>query len=111
MQTQNELTPLQLEYIMDEMRGFPDDLGGDYTDLAPEAKESFHVAICGSGVNGLSVALRCQRAGIPYTVLERDDDISGKLEYGFVVHARSESANKSANKTTRPRFRRFIPPP
>ena len=62
MQTQTELTPLQLEYIMDEMRGFPDELGGDYTDLSPDAKAAFHVSICGSGVNGLSVALRCQRA-------------------------------------------------
>lgn len=54
--TQNELTPLQLAYIMDEMRGFPDEIGGDFTDLSAEAKANFHVAICGSGVNGLSVA-------------------------------------------------------
>ena len=41
---------------MDEMRGFPDEIGGDFTDLSAEAKANFHVAICGSGVNGLSVA-------------------------------------------------------
>jgi len=77
VKTQHEVTPVQLEYIMDEMRGFPDDVGGDFADLAPEAKAQFHVTICGSGVHGVSVALRCQRAGIPYTVLERDTDISG----------------------------------
>ena len=71
----NELTPLQLEYIMDEMRGFPDVFGD--TDLDPEAREKFHVTICGAGVHGISVALRCQRAGIPYTILERDTDLSG----------------------------------
>ena len=74
--TQTEITPLQLGCIMDEMRGFPDELGGDFAELPPEAKADFHVAICGSGVNGLSAALRCQHTGIPYTAFERDD-ISG----------------------------------
>ena len=36
-----------------------------------------HVTICGAGVHGISVALRCQRQGIPYTILERDTDLSG----------------------------------
>ena len=76
VQASNPLTPLQLDYIMDEMRGFPDELGGDYSDLLPEQKANFHVSICGSGVNGLSVALRCQRAGIPYTVFERDTGLT-----------------------------------
>ena len=35
-----------------------------------------HVTICGAGVHGISVALRCQRQGIPY-ILERDTDLSG----------------------------------
>lgn len=91
VKTTNDLTPLQLEYIMDEMRGLPDDLGGDYTDLSPEAKAKFHVAICGSGVNGISVALRCQRAGIPYTVLERDTDIGGTWHQNFYPGVRCDT--------------------
>jgi len=75
--TATEFTDTQIGYIMDEMRGFPDDIGGDFADLSPEVKANFHVAICGSGVCGLSVALRCQRAGIPYTVFERDTGIGG----------------------------------
>lgn len=35
------------------------------------------MTICGAGVHGISVALRCQRQGIPYTILERDTDLSG----------------------------------
>jgi len=89
--TNNPLTDQQLQYIMDEMRGFPDDIGGDFTDLKPEAKENFHVTICGSGVNGLSVALRCQRAGIPYTVLERDTDISGTWHQNFYPGVRCDT--------------------
>lgn len=71
------LTDQQIGYIMDEMRGFPDEIGGDFADLSREAKANFHVAICGSGVCGLSVALRCQRAGIPYTIFEKDTSIGG----------------------------------
>lgn len=73
--TSKELTHLQLEYIMDEMRGFPDILAD--TDLPADKLAKFHVAICGAGVHGISVAMRCQRAGIPYTILERDTDLSG----------------------------------
>jgi 4-hydroxyacetophenone monooxygenase len=90
-QTTHEITPLQLEYIMDEMRGFPDEQGGDYTDLLPERKQDFHVSICGSGVNGLSVALRCQRAGIPYTVFERDTDITGTWHQNFYPGVRCDT--------------------
>ena len=43
-ETTNPFTQLQLDYIMDEMRGFPDDVGGDYTDLPAENKNNFHVA-------------------------------------------------------------------
>merc|ERR1719503_265550 len=53
--TATEFTDTQIGYIMDEMRGFPDDIGGDFADLSPEVKANFHVAICGSGVCGLSV--------------------------------------------------------
>jgi len=90
-ETSTKLTQLQLDYLMDEMRGFPDVIGGDYADLKPEKKANFHVAICGSGVNGLSVALRCQRAGIPYTVLERDTDICGTWHQNFYPGVRCDT--------------------
>jgi len=70
--TKKRLTDLQLEYLMDEMRGFPE-IGEEVEDL----QKKCHVTICGAGVHGISVALRCQRQGIPYTILERDTDLSG----------------------------------
>jgi len=74
----SELTQLQLDYILDEMRGFPEPIHMNGDDLQPaDNLESFHVCICGSGVHGISVALRCQRAGIPYTILERDTGVGG----------------------------------
>jgi 4-hydroxyacetophenone monooxygenase len=110
VKTSSELTQLQLDYIMDEMRGFPDEIGGDYSDLAPAAKEAFHVAICGSGVNGLSVALRCQRAGIPYTVLERDTDISGTWHQNFYPGVRCDtpSITYSFSSDPNPNWKKYF---
>ena len=90
-ETTNPFTQLQKDYILDEMRGFPDDVGGDYTDLPAENKNKFHVAICGSGVNGIGCALRCQAAGIPYTVFERDTDISGTWHQNFYPGVRCDT--------------------
>lgn len=101
-QASSDLTQTQLDYIMDEMRGFPDDLGGDYTDLAPEQKENFHVVICGSGVNGIAVALRCQHAGIPYTIFERDTDISGTWHQNFYPGVRCDTPSITYSFSSEP---------
>jgi 4-hydroxyacetophenone monooxygenase len=62
------------DFVMDEMRGYPDE---EYFDLPTAAREKFHVVICGVGVCGLAVAIRLKLAGIPFTVLEKSDSISG----------------------------------
>jgi len=110
VKTTNELTQLQLDYIMDEMRGFPDEIGGDYNDLLPSRKENFHVSICGSGVNGLSVALRCQRAGIPYTVFERDTDITGTWHQNFYPGVRCDtpSVTYSFSSDPNPNWKKYF---
>jgi len=72
------------------------------TDLTPEAKRNFHVAICGSGVNGLSVALRCQNAGIPYTVFERDTDIGGTWHQNFYPGVRCDTPSITYSFSSEP---------
>lgn len=108
--TSNDLSQMQLDYIMDEMRGFPDYLGGDYTDLSPEAKANFHVAICGAGVHGISVAYRCQQAGIPYTIFERDTDISGTWHQNFYPGVRCDtpSATYSFSFEPNPDWKKYF---
>jgi len=44
-------------------------------ELAPE--RDFSVAIVGAGMSGLAAALRLQQAGIPFVVLEKNDDVGG----------------------------------
>ena len=110
MEATSKLTDLQLDYIMDELRGFPDEISGDYLDLLPEVKEKFHVAICGSGVNGISVALRCQRAGIPYTIFERDSDIGGTWHQNFYPGVRCDtpSITYSFSSDPNPNWKKYF---
>lgn len=106
----SKVTDMQLDYLMDEMRGFPDELGGNYTDLLPERKEAFHVAICGAGVHGISTALRCQRAGIPYTIYERDTELSGTWHQNFYPGVRCDtpSITYSFSSDPNPNWKKYF---
>ncbi len=39
--------------------------------------DGFEVLIIGAGVSGLCAAIHCQRAGIPYTILEKSSELGG----------------------------------
>ncbi|TCK22108.1 4-hydroxyacetophenone monooxygenase [Pseudonocardia endophytica] len=52
------------------VRGGPDD-------PAPASHDEFTVAIIGAGVAGLIAAVRLREAGIPFVVLEKNDDVGG----------------------------------
>jgi 4-hydroxyacetophenone monooxygenase len=39
--------------------------------------EGFHVVVIGAGVAGLCAAIRLKGAGIPYTVIEKNDEVGG----------------------------------
>jgi 4-hydroxyacetophenone monooxygenase len=43
----------------------------------PEALADFTVTIIGAGMGGLNAALRLKQAGIPYTLIEKNDDVGG----------------------------------
>ena len=39
--------------------------------------DAFHVLIIGAGVSGMCAAIRLQQAGIPFTIIEKNDTVSG----------------------------------
>ena len=43
----------------------------------PQRLEGFNVAVIGAGMGGLNAALQLKRAGIPYTVFEKNSDVGG----------------------------------
>jgi 4-hydroxyacetophenone monooxygenase len=44
-------------------------------DLAPDVE--FRVAIIGAGMSGLAAGLRLRQAGVPFVILEKNDDVGG----------------------------------
>jgi 4-hydroxyacetophenone monooxygenase len=69
-----EEVPPEYERMMREEMGFEPVVAE-----APrtEAARDFPVVIIGAGISGLVAALRLREAGIPFVVLERNDDVGG----------------------------------
>jgi len=52
--------------------------GVKWSDGAPPAKASgFKVAVIGTGISGLNTAVQLKRAGIPFTVFEKNPEVGG----------------------------------
>jgi 4-hydroxyacetophenone monooxygenase len=68
------------EYVpmMQEEMALTDDFRSAHwkkDDIAPS--RDFRVAIVGSGMSGIAAAYRLEQAGVPYVVLEKNDDVGG----------------------------------
>jgi 4-hydroxyacetophenone monooxygenase len=74
-----------LPMVLEELAVTGDDLrapGWHKDDVAPQ--RDFRVAIVGAGMSGLAAAHRLQQAGVPYVVLEKNEDVGGTwLENGY----------------------------
>ncbi len=43
----------------------------------PPERSEFHVVVIGAGVGGINAAINLQECGIPFTVLDKNDDVGG----------------------------------
>lgn len=74
-----------LGLILDELGlDRPGAEAGEVADLAelleaplPELPEGFHVLVVGAGMSGLLAAIRLEAAGVPYTVVEKNEGVGG----------------------------------
>jgi 4-hydroxyacetophenone monooxygenase len=71
----DEYVPLVLEELELDGRDARD-LGWGAA-IPPQAKEGFHVVVIGAGMSGLLAAARLREAGIPFTVVEKNDGPGG----------------------------------
>jgi 4-hydroxyacetophenone monooxygenase len=61
----------------------------------PKALENFTVTIIGAGMGGLNAALQLKRAGIPYTVVEKNDGVGGTWYENRYPGARVDTPSRS----------------
>lgn len=61
--------------------------------VAPEKAASFHTVIIGAGMSGLLAAIRLGHAGIPYTVIEKNEDVGGTWFENAYPGCRVDSPN------------------
>ena len=67
-----------LPLLREELSVTGEDLRAPDWDKATVAPERpFHVVIIGAGMSGLLAAHRLQQAGVPFTILEKNDDVGG----------------------------------
>jgi 4-hydroxyacetophenone monooxygenase len=68
----------------------------DWSDgTAPTAREGFSVTVIGSGMGGLNAALQLKRAGIPFTVIEKNSGVGGTWHENRYPGARVDTPSRS----------------
>ena len=73
-----ELEPDSIELWLEELALNPWARGLDWSrEPAPQRREDFSVTVIGAGMGGLNAAIQLKRAGIPFTVIEKNDGIGG----------------------------------
>jgi len=65
----------------------------DMDDLPEQAKQRFRVVIIGAGMSGLLAAIRLQKAGIPFTIIEKHPDVGGTWYQNVYPGCRVDSEN------------------
>lgn len=61
---------------------------------APENRKDFKVAVIGTGISGLNVAVQLKRAGIPFVVFEKNPDVGGSWYENRYPGARVDTASR-----------------
>jgi 4-hydroxyacetophenone monooxygenase len=61
----------------------------------PAAREAFSVTVIGAGMGGLNAALQLKRAGIPFTVIEKNGGVGGTWHENRYPGARVDTPSRS----------------
>lgn len=94
-----------IEFLESELslRG-EDPYGQPMIDRVPEAdRAAFKVIVIGSGMSGILAAIRLQQAGIPYVVLEKNDNVGGTWYENRYPGCRVDSPNHTYSYSFEPK--------
>ena len=63
-------------------------------DKPPKNRENFKVAVIGTGISGLNVAVQLNRAGIPFVVIEKNPEVGGSWYENRYPGARVDTSSR-----------------
>jgi 4-hydroxyacetophenone monooxygenase len=70
--------------------------------LSVEQAERFNVLVIGAGMGGITAAVNLERAGIPYSVVERNDGVGGTWHSNVYPGARVDITSRAYSYTWAP---------
>ena len=90
-----EVSDDYVEFLMTELSLQGEDPYGQpaLLETTPEARAGFKVLIIGAGMSGLLAAVRLQEAGIPFVIVEKNDDVGGTWYENRYPGCRVDSPN------------------
>jgi 4-hydroxyacetophenone monooxygenase len=63
-------------------------------DVPPESRKNFKVAVIGTGISGLNVAVQLKQAGIPFVVIEKNPEVGGSWYENRYPGARVDTSSR-----------------
>lgn len=85
----------ELEMWLEELAVDPWARGLSWTDgTPPRSAQDFSVVVIGAGMGGLNAAVHLKRAGIPFTVLEKNSSVGGTWHENRYPGARVDSPSR-----------------
>jgi 4-hydroxyacetophenone monooxygenase len=98
-----ELSPDYVEFLMAELALDGRDAYAEPIDAVPaDLKRRFHVVVIGAGMSGLLAAIRLAEAGIPFTVIEKNEDVGGTWLENTYPGCRVDSPNHTYSYSFEP---------
>ena len=97
------VAPDHAEMIFDDLLQRRHDPGGPELVSSPEDRAGFRVCVIGCGESGLLAGIRLSRAGIPFTILEKNAGVGGTWFENRYPGARVDIANHFYSYSFEPR--------
>ena len=72
-----EFEPEALDLWLEELAVDPWARGLQWSQEPPPSRDDFSVTIIGAGMGGLNAAIQLKRLGIPFSVIEKNEDVGG----------------------------------
>jgi 4-hydroxyacetophenone monooxygenase len=100
---QVEISAWETDFWWEEFAAVPHPRGCEwYGSLLPHEAEQFQVVVIGAGMGGITTAVNLERAGIPFTVIERNDGVGGTWHSNVYPGARVDINSRAYSYSWEP---------